>query len=157
MAAAKKADTSDREISHTRVVNAPRELVYRVWTEPQHIAQWWGPNGFKNTVHEMNVKPGGVWRFIMHGPDGTDYSNRVEYLEVIPNERLVYTLGVDQPGVAPLFETTVTFEDEGGKTRVTMHGIFSSRELFDQKMKQGAAEGGKQTMARMVEYAEKMS
>ena len=64
--------TSDREIAITRLFNAPRELLWKVWTEPKHIAQWWGPKGFTNTIHKMEVKPGGRWDFIMHGPDGVD-------------------------------------------------------------------------------------
>lgn len=66
-----------------------------MWTDPKHIA-WWGPNGFTNTIHEMNVKPGGVWRFIMHGPDGTDYPNKILFIEVVKPERLVYTHGSDE-------------------------------------------------------------
>jgi len=74
---------SDREIVTTRVVDAPRELVFRAWTEPEHVGQWWGPNGFTSTIQEMDVRPGGVWRLVMHGPDGTDYPNESIYLEVV--------------------------------------------------------------------------
>ena len=74
-----KQDTSNRELVMTRVLDAPRDLVYEAWTNPRHIAQWWGPKGFTNTIHEMEVKVGGVWRFIMHGPDGTDYPNKVVF------------------------------------------------------------------------------
>ena len=73
-------DTSDREIAATRIFDAPRDLVWRAWTDPQQIVQWWGPNGFKTTTYQMEVKPGGVWRFVMHGPDGTDYQNQVTFL-----------------------------------------------------------------------------
>ena len=65
--------TADREIVATRVFDAPRDLVFRMWTDPAHIVHWWGPNGFTTTIHEMDVRPGGMWRFIMHGPDGVDY------------------------------------------------------------------------------------
>ena len=77
------ASTADREIAATRIFDAPRELVWKAWTDPKHVAQWWGPNGFTNTIHEMNVSPGGVWRFMMHGPDGTDYPNRIVFIEVV--------------------------------------------------------------------------
>ncbi len=83
-------ETTDREIVATRLLDAPRELVWEVWTDPKHLAQWWGSNGFANTIHEIEVKPGGVWRFIMHGPDGTDYKNEIVYVEVVKPERLVY-------------------------------------------------------------------
>src|SRR5688572_30826396 len=105
--------TADREISATRVFDAPRDLVWKAWTDPKHIAQWWGPNGFTNTISEMDVKPGGVWRFVMHGPDGTDYRNEIVYLEVVKPERLVY-----DHGPSPKFRVTVTFAAEGNKTRL---------------------------------------
>jgi uncharacterized protein YndB with AHSA1/START domain len=82
--------TSDREIVATRVFDAPRELVFQMWTDPQHISNWYGPRGFTTTTHEMDVRPGGVWRHVMHGPDGTDYPNEIVYLEVVKPERLVY-------------------------------------------------------------------
>src|SRR2546430_11151240 len=81
--------TSDREILLTRVFDAPRELVFKVWTDPEHVGRWWGPRGFTNTIHEMDVRPGGVWRFTMHGPDGVDYLNRIVFIEVARPERLV--------------------------------------------------------------------
>ena len=68
-----------REIITTRVLDAPRELVWKAWTDPKHVAEWWGPNGFTNTIHEMDVRPDGVWRFIMHGPDGVDYKNEIVF------------------------------------------------------------------------------
>jgi hypothetical protein len=85
MAAASSAPTlvGDREIAATRVFAAPRELVWKVWTEPEHVVRWWGPNGFTTTTHSMDVKSGGVWRFVMHGPDGHDYQNKITYLEVV--------------------------------------------------------------------------
>ena len=72
-------DTANREMVITRTVDAPRALVWQAWTQPQHIAAWWGPDGFRTTIHAMNVTVGGVWRFMMHGPDGTDYPNRIVY------------------------------------------------------------------------------
>src|SRR5262245_18776976 len=86
---------SDREMVTQRAINAPRALVWKAWTDPEQVQQWWGPNGFKTTIHEMDVRVGGVWRFIMHGPDGTDYSNRMTYSEVVQNERLVFRHGED--------------------------------------------------------------
>ena len=77
------ADAAPDEIVTTRLLNAPRALVFEAWTDPHHVAQWWGPNGFTNTIHEMDVTPGGVWRFVMHGPDGVDYPNRIVYIEVV--------------------------------------------------------------------------
>src|SRR5689334_7188335 len=82
--------TQDREMVMQRVLNAPRELVFDVFTKPEHLAKWWGPDGFLTTVHEMNVKAGGTWRLTMHGPDGTDYLNKMIFIEVVPPERIVY-------------------------------------------------------------------
>jgi uncharacterized protein YndB with AHSA1/START domain len=75
-------DTSDREIITRRLLNAPRELVFEAFTQPEHLAKWWGPNGFTITTHEMEVKPGSAWRFMMHGPDGVDYPNKIVYEEL---------------------------------------------------------------------------
>ena len=80
-------NTADREIVSARVFDAPRELVWKAWVDPKHVAQWWGPKGFTNTIHEMDVRPGGVWRFAMHGPDGTDYKNEIVFIEVVRPER----------------------------------------------------------------------
>src|SRR5216684_6933391 len=89
----RKSETADREIAITRVFNVPRNLVWSAWTDPKHVAQWWGPTGFTNTIHKMEVKVGGVWDFIMHGPDGTDYPNYIEYREIVPPERIVFLHG----------------------------------------------------------------
>src|SRR5262245_59114978 len=82
-----------RSIVITRVFDAPRELVYKVCTQPEHVVNWWGPRGFTNTMHGMDVRVGGVWRFTMHGPDGKDYPNKIEYLEVSPPKKLVFLHG----------------------------------------------------------------
>jgi len=110
----------DREIRGTRVFDAPRELVWKVWTEPEHIGKWWGPNGFTTTTHKMEVKAGGVWRFVMHSPDGRDYQNKITFIEVVKPERLVYKHGgtgeKEDRGLEPVsFHVTVIFTDEGGK------------------------------------------
>src|ERR1700752_5075895 len=108
-------NTADREIVLSRLLNAPRELVFAVWTDPKHIAEWWGPNGFTNTIHEMEVKPGGVWLLTMHGPDGTDYPNKIVYEEIVKPEKLVYSHGSGMEG-DPGFHVTITFEAQGEKT-----------------------------------------
>ena len=92
-AGASSRPTADREIATSRVFDAPRDLVWEAWTDPKHLARWYGPNGFTVTTHEMDVRPGGVWRLTMHGPDGTDYPNLTRYVEVVRPERLVYEHG----------------------------------------------------------------
>jgi uncharacterized protein YndB with AHSA1/START domain len=139
---------SDREIVTTRVIDAPRERVFDAWTAPEHVARWWGPNGFTLTIHEMDVRPGGAWRFIMHGPDGANYDNEIVYVEVERPERIVY----DHVS-RPRFRSTTTFEDDGGKTRLTMRGLFETVTDYEIAVHQfGAIEGAKQHVARLAEH-----
>lgn len=148
-------ETADREMVLTRVLDAPRELVWEVWTDPQHIGQWWGPRGFTTTTYSMDVRPGGVWRFVMHGPDGVDYKNKIVYIEIVKPERLVYNHGDDE-GEAGQFHVTVTFAAQGGKTKVTMRVLFASAAERDKVVKSGAVEGGKQTLERLAEHLAKI-
>jgi uncharacterized protein YndB with AHSA1/START domain len=147
-------NTADREIVISRTFDAPRELVWEAWINPKHVAQRWGPNGFTNTIHEMDVRPGSVWRFIMHGPDSVDYPNMIVFGEITKPERLVYTHGSDEE--PDQFHVTVTFTEQGGKTRLTMHSLFPSAEECAKVKKFGAVEGGKQTLERLEQYLAKM-
>jgi uncharacterized protein YndB with AHSA1/START domain len=142
---------ADREMATTRVFDAPRVLVWKVWTQPEHIAQWWGPRGFTNTIHEMAVRAGGVWRLTMHGPDGVDYPNRITYLEVVEPERLVYVHGDDGESGAPPFHVTVTFTERDGKTELTMRVLFATAEAR-KKVEGYAVEGMNQTLDRLAEH-----
>jgi len=146
------ASTADREIVIERTVNAPRELVWQAWTEADQIRQWWGPNGFTTTIHAMDVRVGGVWRFIMHGPDGTDYPNRIVYREIVKPERLVYDHDDDNDPPSHSFRSTVTFVVQGCKTKVTLQVVFASVEAREASVKFGAVEGGEQTLARLDQY-----
>jgi uncharacterized protein YndB with AHSA1/START domain len=138
---------ANREIKSTRLIKAPRDLVWQMWTDPKHIAQWWGPKGFTNTIHQMDVRPGGVWDFIMHGPDGTDYKNKNVFAEVVKPERIVY----DHVS-APKHHVTVTMEAEGNHTRLTMQLLFDTAEERDACAKKyGAVEGLDQTLGRLEE------
>lgn len=139
--------TAAREILVTRVFDAPRELVYASFLDPQHISSWWGPDGFRTTTHEMDVRPGGLWRYTMHGPDGTDYVNLIKYREVVRNERIVYDHG-GAPDHAD-FLATITFTDEGGKTRVTLQSLFTTSARRQAAVEFGAVQGGEQTLARL--------
>ncbi len=147
-------NTADREIVITRVFDAPRELVFDAWIDPQHVASWWGPKGFTTTIHHMDVRPGGEWRFIMHGPDGIDYPNKIVYLEIARPERLVYDHGDE--GDPAHFRATVTFEKQGDKTRLTMRSLFRSAAARDEVVtKYHAIEGGNQTLDRFGEHLAK--
>ena len=144
----------DREIVFTRGFDAPRKMVWEAWTDPKQVALWWGPKGFSTTIEEMDVRPGGVWKHVMHGPDGTDYPNESVFLDVVPYERLVYTLSGGRKGGPPVqIEKTATFEEEAGGTRVTMSLVFPSADARDQNVRDyGSIEGGKQTLQRLADY-----
>jgi uncharacterized protein YndB with AHSA1/START domain len=150
-------NTSDREILIERIINAPRELVWEAWTDPKHLEKWWGPNGFTTTTKEFDFRVGGVWRHVMHGPDGTNYPNESEYLEITRPERLRYLHGGgEEEGVNDAqFEATITFDEVDGKTKVTMHSVFPTTKLRDYVVEHyGAIEGGKQHLANLDEYVQ---
>lgn len=145
--------TADCEILITRSFQAPRELMWEAWTDPKHVIHWWGPNGFTNTIHEMNVKPGGVWRFTMHGPDGTDFPNRIVFKEVVKPRLLTFNHGSDQDNDPEQFEVTVNFEAKGNTTEITMRMVFKTKEKRNLAVeKYGALEGNRQTMNRLEKY-----
>lgn len=144
---------TDREIVTTRLLNAPRELVFDVWTSEQHVAHWWGPDGFTTTTERMDVRPGGIWRFVMHGPDGHDYQNNVLFIEVVRPERLVYRHSGEGETRDVEFHTTVTFEEERGRTRVTMRAVFPTAEARARVAAEyGAIEGAVQHLERLASY-----
>src|SRR5450432_2436111 len=101
-----RSQSSDREVIFSRLLDAPRELVWKVWSDPEHLHVWFGPEGFTITTQEFSFVVGGIWRFIMHGPDGTDYPTLIVFREIDPPSRLVYDNGWDLPG-APLDFTMV--------------------------------------------------
>ena len=148
-------ETASRELSITRLLNAPQELVWEVWTKPEHITHWWGPVGFSTTIHEMSIKPGGVWRFIMHGPDGRDYPNKIVFIEVVKPELLIYKHTGEDDTEDIKFHVTVNFEKQGNKTKLTMHSLFESAEELERVIKEyGAKEGMVQHLNRLEEYVE---
>jgi uncharacterized protein YndB with AHSA1/START domain len=157
-AQARDAASETAELVFTRIYDAPRELVFDAWTIPKHTAQWWGPDGFTTTTRSVDVRPGGVWRFVMHGPDGTDYENRIIYDEIVRPERLVYSHGGGEDVEPVTFQTTVTFEAHGGKTKLTLRMVFPSAAERDRvAAKYGAVEGANQTLGRLAKHLETMA
>jgi uncharacterized protein YndB with AHSA1/START domain len=145
---AEKNDTKDRELVVTRLLNAPVKLVWEVWTTPEHMAQWWGPNGFSNTISKMDLKPGGEWNLVMHGPDGTDYKNKSLFREIIPYRKIVY-----EHISGPKFIATITFEERGNQTFLEWHMLFETKEEFIQTVKTFKAdEGLKQNVEKLVAF-----
>lgn len=154
MVAPNEPATSDREIVISRVVHFPRELVWNAMIDPKHLVYWWGPRGFTTTIEKMEVRPGGAWKFVMHGPDGTDYPQDCTFTEVRAPERIVYRHSGGKEG-EPIVNSlkTLTFDAlDDNSTRVTIRMRFASREERDNVVKTyGAIEGGKQTLARLTE------
>jgi uncharacterized protein YndB with AHSA1/START domain len=138
----------------TRILDAPRELVFAAFSDPTHISKWWGPDGFTTTTSSYSFRPGGVWRFVMHGPDGRDYENRVTFEEIVAPERIVYRHGGGDDVEPVQFTTTVIFEDLGnGKTRLIWSGRFPSAAERDRVIKEfGADKGLEQNLARLAAY-----
>jgi uncharacterized protein YndB with AHSA1/START domain len=134
-----KSNTQDRELVITRTLDAPVELVWEAFSMPEHIANWWGPNGFTNTIHTMDFRPGGKWEFVMHGPDGTDYKNENLFTEVVPLKKIVF-----EHVSPPNFVTTITFEAKAGQTLINWHMLFESAEQFIQVVKTFKADEGLQ-------------
>ena len=140
---------------HTRILNAPRKLVWEVWTNPEHIKEWWGPNGFSLTTKSMTVAPGQIWDFIMHGM-GRDWDNKIEYLEVKKPSFLSYKHFSDNEDYS--FLVSVSFEEVEGKTLLTMKSTFKSKEIIEElNRKVNAIEGGKQTLNRLENYLETLT
>ncbi|MFO0587242.1 MAG: SRPBCC domain-containing protein [Polyangiaceae bacterium] len=118
---------TDREMLITRVIDAPREKIFDAWADRERIAKWWGPKGFHSTIAKFDFRPGGEWKFVMHGPDGRDYQNDNSFVEIQRPSRIVL-----RHGSKPVFQLAVTFEDlGGGKTRVVWRATFSSQKALE--------------------------
>jgi uncharacterized protein YndB with AHSA1/START domain len=145
------AKKNPNEIRITRVYDAPVKAVWEAWTDPQQVAQWWGPRGFTITTHSKDLRPGGSWLYTMHGPDGTDYPNIASYLEVEKYARLVYDHGAtkDRP---PLFRVTVTFSESRGKTTMDMTMALPTAQAADETRTIIRKAGGNSTWDRLAEY-----
>lgn len=153
----KKVD-SDKALFFKRILKAPGDLVFKVWTDPEHIAKWWGPSGFRTTIHKMEVMPGGKWEFILHGPYGVDFPNKIVYIEVVRPERLVYFHGSDQKDDPGQCRVTVTFRDLGHKTKLTMGSEFRSMEDRDYVIEYfDAVKGVHQTLDRLEAHLAKLT
>jgi uncharacterized protein YndB with AHSA1/START domain len=142
---------SDREIVMTRVFDAPRELVFKAYTDPKAIAQWWGPRDSKTIVDKMDVKPGGIWRFINRAQDGSEYPFNGVYREITPPDRLSYTFEWEGLPGHILLET-VAFAEHDGKTTVITTSLFDSVEDRDGMLSSGMESGARESWDRLSEY-----
>lgn len=131
-------DLTQRTLRTTQLLSAPIDLVWEVWTNPEMIVNWWGPSGFTNTIHTMDVSEGGEWKLTMHGPDGTNYPNRSTFTEILPKEKIVFE------HYNPHFITTVLFEARDEETEVDWSMLFDSPEQYDIIVKAHKADKGQE-------------
>jgi uncharacterized protein YndB with AHSA1/START domain len=144
------ATPSERELVMERVFDAPRALVFKAYTDPALIPQWWGPRRYTTTIDRLDLQPGGAWRFIQRGPDGEEHAFNGEYREVVPPERLVSTFEYEgMPGHVLL--DTATFEELDGETRLTTRSVFQSVEDRDGMLESGMEAGATESFDRLAE------
>lgn len=143
-----KNSTADRELRISKVLSAPVELVWEAWTDPEHIKNWWGPDGFTNTISKIDFRENGEWELVMHGPDGTDYRNKHIFREIVTHKKIVY-----EHVTGPKFIATITFTAQGSKTLLEWHMLFRTREEFIQTVKTFKAdEGLTRTVTKLDAY-----
>jgi uncharacterized protein YndB with AHSA1/START domain len=136
-----------RQIRIVRTIDAPIDRVWEVWTKPEHITNWWGPNGFSSTIHEMDFREGGEWKLTLHGPDGTNYPNRSVYKEIVPLKKIVFE------HMHPHFMTTVHFQAIGDRTQIDWTMEFDTAELRDTVVETFKADRGQEeNIQRLQKY-----
>lgn len=143
---------TEREIVITRVFDAPRALVFKMWTDPKHLKAWFGPAAFTNPVCEADARVGGAWRIVMRGPDGSEYPCGGVYREVVENERLAFTnIATDKDG-KPVIDgfTTVTFAEAGGKTKLTLQTRGTAVVPYAVEYLKGMEAGWTQSLERLA-------
>jgi uncharacterized protein YndB with AHSA1/START domain len=139
------------EVELVRVIDAPRQLVWDAYTKPEHMVKWWGPRGYTTTIIEMDVRPGGSWRYLQRAPDGSEHPFKGEYREVVEPSRLVSTFIYDVPGFDQEMLDIAIFEDVGGKTKLTTIGRFQSKEHMEGALSSGMEGGWAESLDRLEE------
>lgn len=142
-----KNNIQNRILQSKILLKAPTDIVWEMWTNPEHISNWWGPNGFTNTIHKMDFEKEGEWNLTMHGPDGKNYPNRSIFKEIIPFKKIVFE------HFNPHFITTVLFESENSETLLDWTLLFDSEEMFDIIVKAHKADQGqKENIEKLEKY-----
>jgi len=147
---------SDREVVMTRLFDAPRELVFKAYTDPECIPHWWGPRLLTTVIEKQELWPGGGWRFAQTDPEGSVYGFHGEYREVVPPSRVVSTFEFEGAPGHVLVET-VTFEEEDGKTRLTSHALFANPEDRNGMMEADMVSGAREGLDRLAELLETLA
>ena len=145
----------NRELVLTRILDAPRELVFKAWTDPKHMAQWWGPKYFTNPVCELDVRPGGAILIHMRDPDGVDYPMKGTFQEVVEPERLVFTTSaIEDDEANPQLEsvTIVTFAEHDGKTKLTVQAVVTKAMPGAEGALAGMEEGWTQSLDKLADH-----
>jgi len=168
-----EVDLAKNEIVFTRIINAPRTLVFKAWTDPKQMSEWWGPHTFTVPVCEMDVRPGGTYRIVMRSPEGVEYPLKGVYREIVEPERLVYTQDLaevpaewkdllneklQKAGRKFVLEflMTVKFEEQDGKTKLTIRTRFDSVAVRDAMLKMQMAEGWAESLERLEQHLAKV-
>lgn len=148
----------DNKVKYKKYFDVPVDLLFEVWSKPEHLLEWWGPDGFTLTIKSLNFSNGGIWEFVMHGPDGQDYNNKIQFIEIQkPNYILYKHIGDGEGEVDVDFESRIIFEKSGDGTIFTMEQVFSSKQELERvNKKYGAIEGGKQHIGNLEYYLEKI-
>jgi len=141
---------SDKEIKQERMFDAPRELVFKAYTQAEILSQWWGPRGYITRVDALDLRPGGKWRFVQHDPEGNEFAFRGEYLEIVPPEKLVATFEFE-PLAGHIATETTTFVDLGPQTQLTAIMRFDTQEDRDGMVEAGMEQGATESMDRFEE------
>jgi uncharacterized protein YndB with AHSA1/START domain len=147
---------SEREIVMTRVFNAPRHLVFKAYTDPKLIPRWWGPRKYTTVVDQLDLRVGGVWRFVQHDDAGHEFGFHGEFREIVPPERLVQTFEFE-PLPGHVVQDTIVFEDVGSQTRVTVTSLFASQEDRDGMLQSGMEAGATESNERLAELLQELS
>ncbi|WII70856.1 SRPBCC family protein [Bdellovibrio sp. 22V] len=144
------------KVIYKRYFDAPVELVFAAWSSHEHLSQWWGPDGFTITTKSLNFSKDGIWDFIMHGPDGRDYKNKIQFIDIEKPNYISYKhLGDGEGDTDVHFHSKIFFEEAGDGTNLTMEQIFPSKEELERiNKKYGAIEGGKQHVGNLAHYLE---
>lgn len=143
-----KNNTADRELIFTRLLDAPVKLVWKIWTNPEHIKLWWGPDGFTNSINKMDLKPNGEWDLVMHSPDGSNYDIKCVFREVVKHKKIVY-----EQLTQFRYKASIEFESRKDKTLLYWHMLFESKEYLVQASKTyGVNTGFKQNTERLINY-----
>ncbi|TGK83765.1 ATPase [Leptospira montravelensis] len=148
----------ENKVTYKKYFDVPVDLLFEVWSKPEHLMEWWGPDGFTLTIKSLDFSNGGIWDFIMHGPDGHDYQNKIQFIEISKPHFILYQhLGDGEGDEDVNFQSRIIFEAAGEGTNLIMEQIFSSKQELERvNEKYGAIEGGKQHVGNLAKYLEKI-